>query len=186
MDSKNLYQILELEPNAQINEGNPMNVEIFILYLTVKNILVKANYYRLAKVFHPDRVSEAEKDGAKEKFHTLFQAYSILVNPETKRLYDAGASPTIFANATVTAKWEQHIRTVHSTDLSNAREKYQGSEEEKNDIFREIVVGKGSITHLFNVIPFMRYEDEQRIIEIIKNGFKSGDVPKMSIRKMRI
>lgn len=147
---------------------------------------MKANYYRLARIYHPDRVVDAEKAAAKEKFHVLHEAYSILVNPETKKLYDSGTSHTLFVKSTIAAKWDKYIRTINSTDMEHARKNYQGSDEEKKDIFREILTGKGSITHLFNVIPFMRYEDEQRIIEIIRSGIKSGDIPKVSIRKMRV
>lgn len=46
--------------------------------------------------------------------------------------------------------------------------KYKFSEAEENDIAREFVIGRGSLTHLYNVIPFMRIEDEFRMIEIIK------------------
>lgn len=140
----------------------------------------------MARLHHPDRVDDTEKEAAKGKFTMLHQAYSILVNPQTKELYDAGASHTLFAKPTIAAKWNQYIRTIDSTDVDHARKNYQGSDTEKRDVFREILIGKGSITHLINVIPFMRYEDEQRIIEIIKGGINSGDIPKISIRKMRV
>lgn len=146
---------------------------------------MKANYYRLAKIHHPDRVSDTEKAAAKEKFHILHRAYSILVDPESKKLYDSGASHTLFAKSTIAVKWEQYMRTIDPTHMDFARKNYQGSEAERSDIFREIVIGKGSMTHLLNCIPFMRYEDEQRIIEVIKNGVKLGNIPKMSIRKVR-
>lgn len=147
---------------------------------------MKANYYRLARIHHPDRVSDTERAVAKEKFHILHRAYSILVDPETKKLYDAGASHTLFAKSTVATKWEQYIRTINSIDIDNARNNYQGSDAEKKNVLREIVIGKGSMTHLFNTVPFMRYEDEQRITEIIKNSIESGEIPKIPIRKMRL
>lgn len=146
---------------------------------------MKANYYRLARIYHPDRVSESEKAAAREKFHNLYQAYSILVDPDTRQMYDAGATHTLFAKQTIAAKWECYIRTIESVDIDNARNNYQGSDAEIRDVLREIVNGKGSMTHLFNTIPFMRYEDEQRMIDLIKNAIKLGKIPKMSIRKIR-
>lgn len=139
---------------------------------------VKTNYYKLARVYHPDRVDVSEKSVANEKFNILHQAYLILANPETKKLYDAGDTHCLFVRPTIALKWEQYIKTIDSVEYESAQRKYQGSSKEENDIIREFVFGKGSITHLFNVIPFMRYEDEARIIEIIKRCMQCGKIPK--------
>lgn len=146
---------------------------------------MKANYYRLARTCHPDRVPDGEKSTANEKFCILHQAYSILVNPETKKVYDAGGSRIIFTKPTVAARWEQYIVPLSSHAIENARQKYQGSDDEETDILREIVVGRGSMTHLINIIPFMRIEDESRIIHMIKGFMESGKIPKAPIRKLR-
>lgn len=113
----------------------------------------------------------------------LHTAYSIMADPETKKIYDAGGSHSLFRKSTIAAKWERYIRTIDSTDIDNARKNYQCYR--KNNIFREVIIGKGNITHLFNTISFMRYEDENRIIEIVKDGVKTGELPKILIRKMR-
>lgn len=146
---------------------------------------VKANYYRLARTCHPDRVSDAEKSTANDKFNILHQAYSILVNPETKKVYDAGDTRVIFSKPTVSAKWEHYIAPLTHLAIESARQKYQGSDAEETDILREFIVGKGSMTHLINTIPFMRIEDEPRIIHMIKVFMESGKVPKGPIRKLR-
>lgn len=141
----------------------------------------------MARIHHPDRVCNTEKAAATEKFNKLYQAYSILIDPETKKIYDANGSHShsLFRKPTLAAKWEKYIRIIDSSDIDAAKNSYQGSDKEKNDVFREIVIGKGSITHLFNVIPFMRYEDESRIITLIKNGIEKKELPKLAIRKMR-
>lgn len=59
-----LYEVLEVERNAQIQE-------------------IKASYYRLARIYHPDRTIGANID-AQEKFNQLRHAYCILSNPNTK------------------------------------------------------------------------------------------------------
>lgn len=146
---------------------------------------MKANYYRLARVYHPDRVDAAQKSIAKEKFSILHQAYSILSNPKTKQAYDSGNTDMLFPKPTIAQNWDHFIKPIDSTNIESARIKYQGSSTEEIDIIREFVAGKGSITHLFNVIPFMRIEDESRIIEIISRCMALGKVPKMNIRKMR-
>lgn len=122
---------------------------------------------------------------AKEKFTALHLAYSILADPEKKRVYDAGNSTVLLTKTTIAGKWDQYIHTVDSTHIESGRNKYQGSVEEKNDVMREIVVGKGSMTHLLNTIPFMRCEDELRMVKMVMEFMNSGKIPKIAIRKMR-
>lgn len=146
---------------------------------------MKASYYRLARLYHPDRVDEAQKATANDKFAALHLAYSVLADPEKKKLYDAGDSTILFTKTTIAGKWVQYIRTVGLADIESARSKYQGSVDEQNDIMREIVIGRGSMTHLFNTIPSMRYEDEPRMIEMIKGFVNTGEISKISIRKIK-
>lgn len=185
-NNRDLYQILELEKHAQIQDGKLFEytfVQIYFLNIFLVNT-VKASYYRLAKVYHPDHVREAEKAIAQEKFTDLHLAYSILADPEKKKVYDAGNSTALFAKTTIAGTWMQYIQTIDSNDIQIARNKYQGSIAEQNDIMREIVIGKGSMVHLMNTIPFMRSEDEMRIIEMIKVFMMKGKIPKITIRKM--
>lgn len=161
-----LYEVLEVNRTAQIQE-------------------IKASYYRLALIHHPDRTENTDKTIAMDKFNVLHLAYSILSNPQTKTLYDKGESNMTLGNTTPAEKWSQYLRIVNSTDIGCARQKYQGSAKEESDILREFVIGNGSITHLFNVIPFMRFEDESRIIQIVKKCIEIGKLPKISIKKIR-
>lgn len=148
-------------------------------------ISVKSNYYRLARVYHPDRAIDTEKETAEEKFNILHHAYSVLANPSTRKLYDDGDQRILFANSNATLKWDSFIKPIEDSDIETQRQQYQGSSLEENDIIREIIVGKGSITHLLNTIPYMRVEDEARVTDIVKNCMVAGKIPKMSIRKIR-
>lgn len=93
----------------------------------------------MARIHHPDRVCDTKKAAATEKFNKLYQAYSILIDPDTKNLYDAGGahSHSLFCKPTIAAKWERYIRTIDSTDIDAARNNYQGSDTERRDIFRK-------------------------------------------------
>jgi DnaJ-class molecular chaperone len=64
---KNLYQILEIEENA--NEED-----------------IKIAYRRLAKKFHPDL--NKNDPHAKDKFIELKSAYDTLIDPEKRKIYD--------------------------------------------------------------------------------------------------
>lgn len=106
------------------------------------------------------------------------------MNAETKAIYDTGKTNILFPKTTVAAKWEQYIKTIKTEDIESGKAKYQGTSAEEADVLREFNMGKGSMTHLFNVIPFMRYEDENRIIEILKRCIEEGKIQKIPIRKI--
>lgn len=100
-------------------------------------------------------------------------------------MYDEGKRDIFFEKPTIAAKWERYIRVIESTDIERARNNYQNSPTEENDIEREFIFGKGSMTHLLHSIPFMRYEDEARVIRIVKRCMEIGTIPKTTIRKIR-
>jgi curved DNA-binding protein CbpA len=50
---------------------------------------VRTAYYRLAKIFHPDRRKGSERDS--ETFNSIVRAAAILRNPARRKLYDLGA-----------------------------------------------------------------------------------------------
>jgi molecular chaperone DnaJ len=60
-----LYNILEIETTAS-------------------EIEIKKAYYRLAKIYHPDKNKEA---GSNEKFQKIHSAYEILSNDKTRHEY---------------------------------------------------------------------------------------------------
>lgn len=49
--------------------------------------------------------------------------------------------------------------------------KFKGSETEERDIKKAYLGGKGCINYMLNSVPFMRVEDEPRIIELVKGWF---------------
>ena len=62
----NLYSILELSPNATLED-------------------IKKSYRKLALKYHPDKNKDA---GSAEKFHSISMAYEILSEPEQREKYD--------------------------------------------------------------------------------------------------
>ena len=49
---------------------------------------IKKAYRSLALKYHPDRVPEAEKKAAEEKFKEMSEAYGVLSDPQKKQTYD--------------------------------------------------------------------------------------------------
>lgn len=132
---------------------------------------------------HPDRVSENDKAIAKEKISMLHQAYVVLSDSHQRQLYDNGCD-ILFAKATRSEEWQQFLKPTTSSDVNNARSKYQNSLEEQRDIQREYLAGNGSMIHMLNNIPFMRVEDEARIVTIIKKMVAEGELPQKKIKKI--
>ena len=49
---------------------------------------IKKAYRSLALKYHPDRVPEAEKKVAEERFKEISEAYGVLSDPQKKQTYD--------------------------------------------------------------------------------------------------
>jgi hypothetical protein len=82
------YAVLELQPNASLEE-------------------IKKAYRRLALLYHPDKNSDTD---AKEKFQQISEAYQILSDPKYKYSYDTdGVVPNTFR------KPEEVFRELFST-----------------------------------------------------------------------
>lgn len=145
---------------------------------------MKKSYYRLARIYHPDRVAESEKCNAQEKFSIVHKAYCILSDAQERKKYDDGFN-VLFDKATKSAAWEHFLKPTTNQDINEAKSLYQNSSKEQKDVEREYRNGKGSMTHLLNTIPFMRYEDEPRITEIIKISIAEGRVQKFKIKKIK-
>lgn len=131
----------------------------------------------MAKKYHPDRVPVEDKSVANEKFNVIHQAYTILTNKEMKERYDAGDSEVLFSKKTRTGLWERHMKVLADDDIQLAAEKYKNSPEEKEAFIRETIIGNGSMIHLMNHIPFMRVEDQNRILSIIKWAMYEKKIP---------
>ena len=67
--SRDYYEILDVDRKATMDE-------------------VKRAYRKLAMKHHPDRVADAEKKGAEERFKEISEAYAVLSDEKKRGLYD--------------------------------------------------------------------------------------------------
>lgn len=138
----------------------------------------------MALIHHPDKGSVSKKSSA-DKFSVIHQAYSVLSKPELRCKYDAEGSEVIFARATsIAAEWENFLKITTADQINNAADTYKGSADEKTDILKEFVNGKGSIIHVLNTVPFIRKEDAWRIIDIVQRAILSEEIPHFPIKKL--
>lgn len=109
------------------------------------------------------------------KIHRNFQQMNNILNNL------AGGNVSVIEE---TVPWEHYLKHVNQEHIYAARNEYQGLEREDRALIREVKIGNGSMTHLLNTIPFMRVEDENRIIESIRELMSSGKIPKLFIKRI--
>lgn len=94
----NHYSNLEINVNATQNE-------------------IKTSYYRLSKIYHPDKNKGSEQ--AATKFRDISAAYEVLGNVKTRKLYDRGLANTQFIyeaptyNPSADTKEDENITSFH-------------------------------------------------------------------------
>lgn len=84
--------------------------------------------------------------------------------------------------ATTAAQWEHYLKPISSDDIENTRKIYQNPEKEELDLIREFKIGNGRMSHLLNSVPDMRVEDENRIIESLRELMSLGKIPNVQIK----
>lgn len=157
---------------------------------------MKKAYYKLSLQVHPDRVPDADKEIATEKFKVLSTINSILTDKDKKALYDEQG--IIDDNddegklSTWLDLWRTFFKPITTEDIDNFQREYvggclqywrltrhfgtfsfvsTGSDLEKADLKKAYLNSKGCINEMMNSIPFMCVEDEPRFQEIVKGNF---------------
>ena len=116
---------------------------------------IRKAYYKLSLQYHPDK-----NNGDDKKFKQVVIAYKVLT--DQREAYDNGE---MINEKDIWEKWNE---------LDAMKKKYQNSKEEKKDILEAYTSSKGKIEEIFNLVPFVTLDDEDRIIEIITDAVKEG------------
>lgn len=163
-DTKDVYKIFSVEKTANAKE-------------------LKKAYYKLSLLVHPDRVPEAQKEAATEKFKLLSKLYQILTDKDKRALYDEqGIIDDDDDNLEGKLNnwlelWRKLFKPLTNEDINNYEKSYVDSELERADIKKAYLGGKGCINYMINCVPFMKVEDEPRIQAIVSKMIEDGDVP---------
>lgn len=92
-------------------------------------ITVKKAYYRLSLQVHPDRVAEADKEEATEKFKILTKINSVLSDPNKKAIYDEQGIIDDEGDSDTTnwlQLWRQFFKPITTTDIEKFQKEYTG------------------------------------------------------------
>ena len=155
--SENLYNILEIKKDATQNE-------------------IRVAYKKLALQWHPDK--NEDKIFAENKFKKICEAYTVLSNPDKKRLYDLSTSSESCPMA-------QPFMTPNIFRHKKAPPKEEPKETKKNSVQQQIV--KVTLEELFTgclkkfkikskiFINMNETAIKEKILEFdVKQGWKNG------------
>ncbi|KAI9362336.1 hypothetical protein BD770DRAFT_408139 [Pilaira anomala] len=150
---------------------------------------VKKAYRKLALKFHPDKqpsdATEEEKQKANEAFQNLGIAYSILSDPKRKERYDRTGS--IEENEFEGDKdWSAYFKelwtgVVNAEAIEAQKLKYQGSNEEKEDVIKAYTKYKGNMDRILQVIECSSAVDGERFEKLIREAIKEKKMTRFPI-----
>eukprot|EP00965_Chrysotila_dentata_P041419 1373492-Pleurochrysis_carterae.AAC.4 len=131
---------------------------------------IKRAYLLLARKNHPDKCPDDEN--AHERFLAISRAYSILSDPEKRKLYDAtglaedGAPPQ--ASGSWADFWRDFYKRVSLEELEKLSKDYKGSEAERQDLFNEYLATKGDMDRIMDAMMHSTAEDEPRFRQMLQ------------------
>ncbi|CAG5125393.1 unnamed protein product [Candidula unifasciata] len=142
---------------------------------------VKKGYYKKSLAYHPDRVSDTDKDVATKKFQVLSQIYNILSDDGRRAEYDetgsVGEEVILDENMDWQQYWRLHFRKVSIKDIEEFSQKYKGSSDELEDLKSVYLSSEGDLENIMNTMLCSSYEDEPRFVKILTDLIKEGTLP---------
>ena len=150
-----LYEVLGLSKDASADE-------------------IKKAYRLKALKTHPD------KGGDVEAFKAISSAYSILSDPDKKKVYDTcgdidddamSDDVKYWANL-----WRQVFPQITVKDIDDYKVKYIGSSEETNDVINAYNKCNGNLKNIMEWVLFAEDGEESRVISIIDDQITIGTI----------
>ncbi|ODN83563.1 hypothetical protein L202_01683 [Cryptococcus amylolentus CBS 6039] len=144
---------------------------------------IRKSYRRLALQFHPDKhssKSDSEKEEKAKQFQRIGFAYAVLSDEGRKKRYDkTGRTDDKFAGAEEMgwdAYFESLYKRVDRKVLDDDKLKYQGSDEEKDDIISAFNNASGSLPDILSYVPHSTHHDEERFVTLINELIDEGEL----------
>lgn len=149
---------------------------------------IRKAYHRMALKLHPDKqasrgLNEKELEEAKVKFQTLQKIFSILSDPEKRKVYDETGSMEDSEDL-AGEKFDQlykYYRTVFrkvtEDDISAFEKSYRGSAEEEKDLLAFFERFEGDMDRVFAWLCCSRPKvDSHRFMKVIDEKVKGKEV----------
>ncbi|CAP66699.1 uncharacterized protein PODANS_4_7990 [Podospora anserina S mat+] len=157
------YEVLFLERNATLDQ-------------------IKSAYRKSALKHHPDKATPENQSSAKEKFLEIAFAYAILSDPVRRKRYDETGSTSEAVVDSEGFSWTEFYAAQYQDAISEEaieafREKYKGSEEEKEDLLAAYEEFEGDMDGVYESVMLSDViEDEERFRKIIDEAIEQGEV----------
>lgn len=140
-------------------------------------VSVKKAYFKLSLLVHPSIATEHKKAVSTAKFKLLGKIYSILQNPEKRKVYDE--IEQFDENCETNYKWLKYWQSlfVQSSveSIPDFNKQYIDSKAEIAEVKRAYILSKGNVRILLNCVPDDNSAKE-RIMRIIQRLIESGEV----------
>ncbi|KAG8321725.1 DnaJ sub C member 9 [Homalodisca vitripennis] len=139
-------------------------------------------YHKRSLSCHPDRVKESEKLYATEKFKVLGKVHCILSDKEKRAIYDQTGTWDDDDDVEFNGRdWMEYWRTLSKkftlADIEEYEKKYKGSDDELRDLKKAYEGGKGDMDEIYERVPFVKLEDEDRIRDILQKLIDAKELP---------
>lgn len=131
----------------------------------------------------PDKVSDDQRDQAKEKFQSIAFAYAILSDPVRRKRYDKTGSTSESIVDADGFDWSDFYRAqfqdaVSEDAIAKFAAQYKGSEEEKDDLLVAYEQCEGDMDEIYErVILSDVLQDDERFRKIIDEAIEKRDIP---------
>uniref|UniRef100_A0A1B6JJV7 J domain-containing protein n=1 Tax=Homalodisca liturata TaxID=320908 RepID=A0A1B6JJV7_9HEMI len=160
---QDLYEVLQIEKSASEKE-------------------VRKAYHKRSLSCHPDRVEESEKLYATEKFKVLGKVHCILSDKEKRAIYDQTGTwddddDVEFNGRDWMEYWRTLFKKITLADIEEYEKKYKGSDDELRDLKKAYEGGKGDMDKIYERVPFVKLEDEDRIRDILQKLIDANELP---------
>lgn len=142
---------------------------------------VKRGYHKVSLKVHPDRVTDADKENATQKFQTLGKVYSILSDKEKRAVYDESGEVDEENDIPQDRDWYDYwrilFRKISPEDIKDFEKDYKGSKEEKEDLKEAYLQSEGDMDEIMDSVMCATVDDEVRFTKILKDLIKKKEIP---------
>ena len=164
-DTNDLYALLGISKDASEKE-------------------IKKAYKKKSLKVHPDRVGDEEKELATKKFQTLCKVSKILLNSETRGLYDETGSVDDDDFCLDESKlndwaeyWKSYFKCVTTEKVKSFYDSYRFSDQESTDLKHLFIECEGDMDKVFESQLCSLITDEDRFRKILDSAIEKKELP---------